>query len=173
MSRRVLFAFALLLCSSLLFAKSKTKVPELVTNAKYVFVTAYNGDQFSNTVYPDDRQALTDVQDALRKWGYYKIAYKPEDADIIMQVRKARYASVRPGVQIHAGSQRPRPAVEAGTNADGATTPDDIVSIHDAKLGVDSPPLWLGRMRDGLNPPDPRLLKQFRADVESSVKKKP
>jgi hypothetical protein len=171
MSRRVLFGLALVLCSSLLFAKAKPKVPELVTNAKYVFVTAYNGDQFANGLLPGDRRAITEVQDAVRKWGYYRVAYKPEDADIIFLVRKGRYVGVQPGVQIHAGSQRPTSA-EAGSNAD-AGDPWDELSVHDAKLGVDSPPLWLGRSRDGLNAPDPRLVQQLRAAVESSVKKKP
>ena len=173
MRPRTLFALALVLCSSFLLAKTKPKVPELVTNAKYVFVTAYNGDQFAGEVIPADREALTDVQDALRKWGYYKIAYKPEDADIILLVRKGRYASAQPGVLIHAGSERPRPSVEAGANDDAANDPDDELTVHDAKQGVDSPPLWLGRMHDGLNPPQPRLVQQLRTAVEASLKKKP
>ena len=172
MSRRVLFALVLLLPCSLLFAKSKTKVPELVTNAKYVFVTSYNGDQFSARSYPDDRQAVIEVQNAIRDWGYYKLAYKPEDADIIFLVRKGRYAVARPGVQIHTGSQNPRPSLETGSSAD-AGDPLDELSVYDAKLGVDSPALWRGRTYNGLNAPDPRLVQQLRAAVESSVKKKP
>ena len=172
MSRRALFALALIFCSSLLLAKTKNKIPELVTNAKYVYVTAYNGDQFAGNVIPADREALTDVQDALRNWGYYKIAYKPEDADIIMLVRKGRYASAQPGTIIHAGSNR-RPSAEAGANDDAANDPDDELSVHDAKQGVDSPPLWLGRMHDGLNAPQPRLVQQLRSAVEASLKKKP
>ena len=172
MSRRALFALALIFCSSLLLAKTKNKIPELVTNAKYVYVTAYNGDQFAGNVIPADGEALTAVQNALRNWGYYKIAYKPEDADIIMLVRKGRYASAQPGTIIHAGSNR-RPSAEAGANDDASNDPDDELSLHDAKQGVDSPPLWLGRMHDGLNAPQPRLVQQLRSAVEASLKKKP
>ena len=173
MRPRTLFALALVLSSSLLLAKTKNKIPELVTHAKYVYVTAYNGDQFAGNVIPADRDAITDVQDSLRKWGYYKIAYKPDDADIIVLVRKGRYAAAQPGTVIHAGSDRPRPSVEVGANNDAANDPDDELSVHDAKQGLDSPPLWLGRMQDGLNAPQPRLVQQLRGAVESSLKKKP
>ena len=68
---------------------STTKVatfPGILANARYVYVTSYDGDQFDPNVLPEDRIAINSVQDAIQNWGKLTIVYKPSDADIIIRV---------------------------------------------------------------------------------------
>jgi hypothetical protein len=60
--------------------------PGTLVNAKYVFVTSYDGDQFNANVLPEDRQAIAAVQDALQKWGKFTLVYEPHQADIVLMV---------------------------------------------------------------------------------------
>ena len=60
--------------------------PKTLINAKYVYVAAYDGDQFDQRLLPEDRQAISSVQDAIQKWGHYTLVYRPEDADIVLMV---------------------------------------------------------------------------------------
>lgn len=69
---------------------SQSKVllfPKTLTNARYVYVAAYDGDQFDPNLLPDDRVAIANVQDALRQWGRYVIVYRRQDADMILLVQ--------------------------------------------------------------------------------------
>jgi len=45
--------------------------PGTLINAKYVYVTAYDGNQFDPNRLPEDRQAIAAVEDAIQKWGHY------------------------------------------------------------------------------------------------------
>lgn len=62
--------------------------PKTLINAKYVYVTAYDGDQFDPSLLPEDRQAIASVQDAVQKWGRYILVYSPSEADMILAVQK-------------------------------------------------------------------------------------
>src|SRR5947209_11599328 len=62
--------------------------PKVLINAKYVYVTAYDGDQYDPNLLPEDRQAIASVQDAIQKWGHYVLVYRPQDADMIIAVEK-------------------------------------------------------------------------------------
>lgn len=70
------------------WAQEPKVMPQLVVNARFVYVTTYEGNQFSPNLLPEDRQAVSDVQEALRKWGKYIVVYRPEEADIILAVQK-------------------------------------------------------------------------------------
>ncbi|HKS74687.1 MAG TPA: hypothetical protein VJQ82_15900 [Terriglobales bacterium] len=61
--------------------------PKTLNNARYVYVTAYDGGQFNVNLLPDDRQAISAVQDAIQRWGKYIIVYRPEEADMIIAVQ--------------------------------------------------------------------------------------
>jgi len=67
-------------------SKSTPQIPRTLVNARYVYVTAYDGDQFNPNLLPDDRAAIARVQDAIQKWGKLVLVYKAEDADIILAV---------------------------------------------------------------------------------------
>jgi hypothetical protein len=61
--------------------------PGTLRNAQYVYVRAYDGDQFNPNLLTEDRQAINSVQDAIQKWGRYILVYRPQDADIILMVQ--------------------------------------------------------------------------------------
>jgi hypothetical protein len=60
--------------------------PGSLVNARYVYVTSYDGDQFDANLLSDDRQAIGTVQDAMQKWGKFIVVYKPHEADIVLMV---------------------------------------------------------------------------------------
>lgn len=60
--------------------------PGTLVNARYVYVTSYDGDQFNPNLFPEDRQAISTVQDAMQKWGKFILVYEPHQADIVIMV---------------------------------------------------------------------------------------
>lgn len=60
--------------------------PKTLINARYVYVTAYDGGQFNPRLLPEDRQAIAAVQDAIQRWGQYIVVYRLQDADMILAV---------------------------------------------------------------------------------------
>jgi len=62
-------------------------IPRTLSNARFVYVAAYDGDQFDPSLSPDDRVAIARVQERVQKWGKLTIVYRPEDADIILLVQ--------------------------------------------------------------------------------------
>jgi hypothetical protein len=88
-------AFALIFLASLSWAAPKPSKPAAqsvppfpgtLVNARYVYVTSYDGDQFNINLLPDDRQAIGTVQDAMQKWGKFTIVYEAHQADIVLMV---------------------------------------------------------------------------------------
>src|SRR5436189_3349728 len=43
--------------------------PGTLANARYVYVASYDGDQFDRNLLPEDREAISAVQDSIQKWG--------------------------------------------------------------------------------------------------------
>ena len=60
--------------------------PGTLVNARFIYVTSYDGDQFDPNLLAEDRQAITTVQDAMQKWGKFILVYEPRQADIILMV---------------------------------------------------------------------------------------
>src|SRR5437016_13943778 len=60
--------------------------PGTLANARYVYVASYDGDQFNRNLLPEDREAISAVQDSIQKWGKLTLVYRPFDADIIILV---------------------------------------------------------------------------------------
>jgi hypothetical protein len=67
-------------------SQSVPKFPGTLVNARYVYVTSYDGDQFDPNLLSEDRQAISSVQDALQKWGKFTLVYQPQEADIVLMV---------------------------------------------------------------------------------------
>jgi hypothetical protein len=84
--------FALLLLATTLAvaapkpSKGVPAFPGTLVNARYVYVTSYDGDQFNPDLLPEDRRAIGTVQDAMQKWGKFVVVYEPRQADIILMV---------------------------------------------------------------------------------------
>jgi hypothetical protein len=89
------FAFAVILMmsiSGMSFAAPKTSknipvLPKTLRNARYVYVTSYDGDQFNPNLLPEDRNAISAVQDEIQNWKKLILVYKPDEADIILRVQ--------------------------------------------------------------------------------------
>jgi hypothetical protein len=94
MTRQAALTIVIVLATSLAWAAPKPpKTPQGVpsfpgslVNARFVYVTSYDGDQFNPNLFPEDRQAIGTVQDAMQKWGKFTLVYEPYQADIVLMV---------------------------------------------------------------------------------------
>jgi hypothetical protein len=87
--KKILFAVALIVVSMVGTAAASAntmQLPRTLSNARFVYVTAYDGDQFNPNLLPNDRVAISRVQEAIGKWGKLIVVYRPQDADIILAV---------------------------------------------------------------------------------------
>jgi hypothetical protein len=87
--RKVLtISLATLLLGTIAFAAATVPAfPKTLNNARYVYVTSYDGDEYNPHILPQDRQAIATVQDAIQKWGHYILVFRPEEADMILMVQ--------------------------------------------------------------------------------------
>ncbi|MGB6473000.1 MAG: hypothetical protein WBF04_02870 [Candidatus Sulfotelmatobacter sp.] len=87
----VIFATTIL-ATTLAVAAPKPKTtdvpafPGTLVNARYVYVTSYDGDQFDPNLFPMDRDAIEAVQDSIQKWGKFVVVYEPRQADVVLMV---------------------------------------------------------------------------------------
>ena len=89
---KVLVGFVTLI-ATVSFAAPKKTVPQnfpsfpgTLVNARYVYVTSYDGNQFDPNLLPEDRQAIAVVQQAMEKWGKFIVVYEPPQADMVLMV---------------------------------------------------------------------------------------
>jgi hypothetical protein len=68
-------------------AQTEQSFPGTLRNARFVYVAAYDGDQFDSRLLPEDRDAIANVQDAIQKWGKLTLVYEPGQADVILLVQ--------------------------------------------------------------------------------------
>ena len=119
-------------------------------------------------------------------------------ADIIVLVRKGRYAGLTGGGAIGVGTGgeirigSPFPTSTPGTIPDNqpvgtgggvyggadAGMPDDELAVYDAHLGLDTSPLWRRMQAEGLRVPKLPLFDELKKQVEETdkadaAKKKP
>jgi hypothetical protein len=183
-------ALVLLLLPALLAAqtaKKKPSTPAAFRNARYAWVEAFNGDAFTPRVVPEDRQAIADVEDALRDWSRYSLTTSRSQADLVFIVRKGRIASATLGGTVGAGTGPVnRPVSSQGPISDpvgngggiGVGTevgsPDDILEVHtlnpDGTLGI---VLWERSFPDGLDAPQVTLIAQLKKAVERDYPQNP
>lgn len=67
---------------------SPAPFPGIFRNARYVYVTSFDGSQWNPSVLPEDRAAIGEVEDAIRSWGHFAIAQNARDADMILVVQR-------------------------------------------------------------------------------------
>jgi hypothetical protein len=85
----VIFLLALLSLTALADARagaSNWNALGLIRNARYVYVTSFDGPQFSMNPLPADRAAIAAVQNAVEQDGYI-VVYRPSEADMILAVQ--------------------------------------------------------------------------------------
>ena len=85
-------------------------MPRTLANARFVYVAAYDGDQFDPRLLPDDRAAIARVQDAIEKWHKLTVVYRPQEADIILMVQSRPSEDVLAVYDAHRGDESSRPS---------------------------------------------------------------
>jgi hypothetical protein len=113
--RKRLFALAMLclvlaMLSAVAAADKTPRIPRTLSNARFVYVTAYDGDQFNVDLLPEDREAIARVQDAIEKWQKLTLVYRPQDADIILAVQSRPTEDVLALYDAHSGDWGSRPS---------------------------------------------------------------
>src|SRR5215467_6899983 len=73
--------------------KAKDQLPAILLQAQFVYVEAYDGDEFDPRLLPQDRRAIAEVADAVQKWGRYRLTMRRSEAELVIVVRKGRLAS--------------------------------------------------------------------------------
>jgi hypothetical protein len=184
--------FLLLLACTLAspaYGKSRGKLSALFQHATYVYVQAENGDLNSRKITPADRQAISDVQDAIRDWGRYKLTVDRKNAELIIVVRKGRVAEVTPHAGIppttapgpitipnrrSPGSQDPAESPDAvGVSAEGGPAQDQLsvysVSPDGGRGGI----VWREEDKGGLVHPGVPLFAELRKQIEHAYPSTP
>jgi len=62
--------------------------PGIFRNARYVYVTSFDGSQWNPNILPEDRAAIGEVEDAIRSWGHFTVVQEPRDAEMILVVQR-------------------------------------------------------------------------------------
>ena len=156
--------------------KKPYKIPAVFNQARYVYVEAVDGDELDPRLDPDDRQAISNVDQALSDWNRYVPTIRRDQADLIFVVRKGRLASATVGGQVGTGSAsqgiptRPASGRLPGNGLDVAGEvgpPDDLLEVYmPGPNDSHGTLLWQRTLADGLEAPQLTLFKQLKDEVE-------
>jgi hypothetical protein len=110
MKRFSLLAVSLMLIAAMYAAAAPSPTsanvpafPGVLANARYVYVAAYDGDQFDPNLLPEDREAIGAVQGAIQNWGKLTLVYRPSEADITILVTSRPSEDVMAVYDAHQG----------------------------------------------------------------------
>lgn len=182
MKLRTVLVLALMILPVVGFAQKKKKpsTPAIFGTAKYVYVKAEDGDINDPRLLPEDRDAVSNVMNALRAWGRYTLMPTADGAELVFIVRKGHLGSAQMGGTVGNttaspyGSPRPAPNSAPGVMVGGeAGPPDDFLEVRMRQPGGDlSGPVWERTMSDGLDAPNVPLLQQLKRSVEKDYPQK-
>ena len=85
--RKTLIVFGVMLLVTVAAMAAAPPLSKTLNNARFIYVAAYDGDQFNPNLLPDDRQAIAAVQDAIQKSGKFILVYQRSQADIVLLVQ--------------------------------------------------------------------------------------
>jgi len=193
-------AILLMAVAPLALAKDKKKnvLSDVFSNARFVYVQAEDGDILKPSLFPEDRDAIANVQDALKDWNRYSLTMHRNDADLIIIVRRGRLAAAQlhGGVGVGsptgiggsypsrnpAGSGNPNPGGNPdrsdnvdtlGARAEAGPADDTLRVFSLTPQGKLSGPLWSREMKDGLDAPQVVLLRFLRDAVDHDYPQQP
>jgi hypothetical protein len=106
----MVLATFLTMCTAVALALDLPAMPRMFSNSRFVYVTAYDGNQFDPNLLPDDRAAISRVQDAIQKWGKLVVVYRPQEADVILAVQSRPSEDVLAVYDAHSGFGDGRPS---------------------------------------------------------------
>jgi hypothetical protein len=198
MSRPV-FAVLLLfsLASGALAKDKKSILPAPVLNAQTIAVIINPGSEVPLANPGENRSARTDVEQALSKWGRFRLVYDPNIADLLVVVRKGRALSQTIGgpdvqnrpVVLDPGDSSTGIGVSTGNprNApNGGVYPQDPGPHQRTEVGpsddtfelfmgqradpLDAPAVWRYSAKNALSPPTVKAVDEFRKAVDAADK---
>ena len=151
-----------------------------------MYVQAEDGDALTPGLYPEDRQAIYDVENKIRDWNRYAITINRDEADLVFIVRKGRLAAAQGQVGI-GNFPRPQPGQSPNPVPDPGPSPnqggiseragvgteagpsDDLLRVFiltgDKKLAG---PVWARELNGGLDAPRVQLVEQLKGSVEKA-----
>jgi hypothetical protein len=142
--------------------------PAQLALARYVALGYDRGDRFVSVTdvradfLPEERAALQTIRTEIERWERYVVVDRPEQADLLIAVRKGRLVSVGGGVRTGGpGSPGGLAGIGAGGGAQ-VSSPDDMIEVFDGRGGS---LIWRGMKPHGLDGAGPPLFDQFRAEV--------
>lgn len=91
-------------------AESAPPMPRIFSNARFVYVTAYDGGEFNPNLLPEDREAIARVQNEIQKWGKLIVVYQAKEADIILAVQSRPSEDVMAVYDAHGGDWSSKPS---------------------------------------------------------------
>lgn len=180
--------------------KEKQTLPDIVLRAQTVFVIIQPGANEPATDVTANQKTVKGVEEALMRWGRFRLAQNSEVADIVITVMKGTQGASpmvsggpvdsRPVIldttenSIRIGGQQGRPpdaTQTADTNAgDGRAhtgmqvgSVDDIFRVYLAggiKYPLDAAAVWNYSGKDVLKAPSVPAVEQFRKAIEESEK---
>jgi len=100
----------LTMITAVAWAENAPQMPRIFANARFVYVAAYDGDQFNPNLLPEDREAISRVQDSIQKWGKLTVVYRPQDADVMVLVQSRPSEDVLAVYDAHGGDASSRPS---------------------------------------------------------------
>jgi hypothetical protein len=150
--------------------------PALLAEARYVALGYDQGAGFvSETdvraeVLVEERAVLQRIRSALEQWGRYVVVVRPEQADLLIAVRKGRTASFGGGISVGGP-----PSGRAGAGPMGigpmagaaVSSPDDMIEVFERSGSL----VWRGMKANGLAGAGPPLWESFQAEVAKAEKR--
>ena len=176
-------ALLLLIAPLLGYAEKKkhTDAPAVFETAKSVYVEAEDGDYAKPGLSAADRQAIADVQDAMRTWNRYQLAVHREQADVVLVVRKGQPGNGDAGIGL-SGSFRgsaqgtgamPGPVSGQPGSPDSQSPGVQAGGVEDRlRIYAVDPngkivgPVWTRELPNGLDAPGVILVQQLKMAVE-------
>src|SRR5882757_5038110 len=199
MPRRVaIFFLLLLLLAPLANAKNKRKqvLPDYVLKAQTILVVIHPDAGEPLTAPTANRTALENVEQAITKWGRFKLVMDAQTADLVVAVRKGHAAGStvrnsptdnRPviyqpsGGDIRVGGSQGRPPDLTSSGAGGSTDrgpqisneigpSEDTLEVYrgGVQYPLDSSPVWRYMAKDALREPGVTAVDEFRKTLTES-----
>lgn len=178
-------AFAVFL-APMVWAKPKHKkevtLPDFVWQARTVAVMILPGSPEPADDPLANHKAQENVEDALLKWGRFRLEMEPSVADLVIEVRKGSGKIANPTIShgpmdappgtieatddtIRVGVQQRRPTNEPPAPGVEVGGSDDVFQVF---VAGSSAPIWKYVSKDGLKAPGMLAVGKFREAVEEA-----
>lgn len=178
----------LLICALVATAKDKKKkivLPEDVLEARTVLVVVDPGAGIAMDAPNANRQALDDVENALRNWGRFRLVRSEYNADLVISIRRGNGKIAQPTIGGVPVDNRPvvvEPTTDAGIQSPPMPgqaqpshrpdphpqmemgPPEDMFAVYRGKRenATDYPTVWRFTGKDALRAPGVPAVDAFR-----------